>query len=266
MAKITYTNKATMNENASIPAINKCQATDMNSIKNAVNENGSFTPCSYTNSKYSCTLEGTLSSGDIVCVNVPLSSQGTTDSEIQISVDGGTTYNYIKDSTGTFNIKASYLNFKDTDLILKYNGSGYVIVAPDIEKGSSVTFMRTTNQSVSTGSFSKINYDLTTANGISIASISSGTITINQTGIYLIALNTIYDTNTTGGRYQDVFRGAAGYAIASTNGATGVRTALNSSLIAEFTAGDTFYCRAYQTSGGNLNIILGSSVSLTKIK
>ena len=69
-----------------------------------------------------------------------------------------TTYNYIKDSTGTFNIKASYLNFKDTDLILKYNGSGYIIVAPDIEKGSSVTFMRTTNQAVSTGSFSKINY------------------------------------------------------------------------------------------------------------
>ncbi len=39
MAKITYTDKVTMNENADIPAINKCQAADMNEIKSVVNEN-----------------------------------------------------------------------------------------------------------------------------------------------------------------------------------------------------------------------------------
>lgn len=39
MAKITYTDKVTMNENADIPAINKVQATDMNEIKSVINEN-----------------------------------------------------------------------------------------------------------------------------------------------------------------------------------------------------------------------------------
>lgn len=39
MALITYTDKATMNENTSIPAINKVQASDMNEIKSVVNEN-----------------------------------------------------------------------------------------------------------------------------------------------------------------------------------------------------------------------------------
>ena len=39
MAKITYTDKVTMNENADIPAINKVKATDMNEIKSVINEN-----------------------------------------------------------------------------------------------------------------------------------------------------------------------------------------------------------------------------------
>lgn len=38
---ITYDNKAAMNENASIPAINKVQASDMNQIKEAINNNNS---------------------------------------------------------------------------------------------------------------------------------------------------------------------------------------------------------------------------------
>lgn len=39
MAKITYTNKVTMNENADISAVNKIRAADMNEIKNVVNGN-----------------------------------------------------------------------------------------------------------------------------------------------------------------------------------------------------------------------------------
>ena len=39
MAQITYADKSTMNENSSIPAINKCQASDMNEIKSVVNGN-----------------------------------------------------------------------------------------------------------------------------------------------------------------------------------------------------------------------------------
>lgn len=39
MAQITYADKTTMNSNSSIPAINKCQASDMNEIKSVVNNN-----------------------------------------------------------------------------------------------------------------------------------------------------------------------------------------------------------------------------------
>lgn len=39
MALITYANKSTMNENASVPAVNKVQASDMNEIKSVVNSN-----------------------------------------------------------------------------------------------------------------------------------------------------------------------------------------------------------------------------------
>lgn len=39
MALITYQDKVTMNENPSIPVVNKVQAADMNEIKNVVNGN-----------------------------------------------------------------------------------------------------------------------------------------------------------------------------------------------------------------------------------
>ena len=55
MALITYTDKETMNENAEIPAINKCQAADMNEIKSVVNENYN---------EYSTFINGTM--GDYV--------------------------------------------------------------------------------------------------------------------------------------------------------------------------------------------------------
>lgn len=39
MAKIQFENKVALNENANIPDVNKCKATDMNEIKSVVNEN-----------------------------------------------------------------------------------------------------------------------------------------------------------------------------------------------------------------------------------
>lgn len=39
MGKITYDDKVTMNENASIPAVSKGRAVDWNEIKNVVNDN-----------------------------------------------------------------------------------------------------------------------------------------------------------------------------------------------------------------------------------
>lgn len=39
MAKVTFEDKITLNENADIPNINKCMASDLNEIKSVVNEN-----------------------------------------------------------------------------------------------------------------------------------------------------------------------------------------------------------------------------------
>lgn len=43
MALITYEDKVALNENASIPAKNKVSAGDMNEIKNAINNNSTYT-------------------------------------------------------------------------------------------------------------------------------------------------------------------------------------------------------------------------------
>lgn len=43
MDKITYASKSYINENASIPATNKCRAEDMNEIKTVVNNNADAT-------------------------------------------------------------------------------------------------------------------------------------------------------------------------------------------------------------------------------
>lgn len=39
MSKITYANKSALNVNSSIADVNKCNASDMNEIKNVVNQN-----------------------------------------------------------------------------------------------------------------------------------------------------------------------------------------------------------------------------------
>lgn len=54
MAQITYANKEFINENASIPAINKVQDTDLNEIKTVVNGLVSDTYSTDTEQSYSC--------------------------------------------------------------------------------------------------------------------------------------------------------------------------------------------------------------------
>lgn len=267
MPVITYTDKEALNVNSSVAAINKVQDIDMNSIKKGINQNSSYTSCTFSSNKYTCTLEITLQQYDLVKVFVPFSNQDSnSDSDVSISVDGGTNYYNIKDSTQTTTLKASTFNFKDSYLDLLYTGTAFIVVSPNVEAGSTVVFSRlTTNQSISNSSFATILYNDTAKSGLDFASINNGTITINVSGKYLLALNTIFDTNTTGGRYQDIFKGGVGYGVASTNGATGVRTALNSIYIADFTAGDTFTCRAYQTSGGALNLMTSSAIRILKL-
>lgn len=124
MSKIDYTNKVAINENPSVAAINKCQATDMNSIKNAINQNGSFTTLTLDSNTgvFYCDLEGTLATNDIVRVSVPSTSAT---SNMSISVDNNTNNYLVKYEDGT-NVKPVDVSQKNIELY--FNGTNFVYI------------------------------------------------------------------------------------------------------------------------------------------
>ncbi|MEE3417886.1 MAG: hypothetical protein VZQ62_00935 [Methanosphaera sp.] len=74
MAQITYADKTTMNSNSSIPAINKCQASDMNEIKSVVNNNynevGDITTLTTTDKSSIVNAINEVNTKDIITVYV----------------------------------------------------------------------------------------------------------------------------------------------------------------------------------------------------
>lgn len=135
MSKITYTDKQFLYENAPIPATQKVEDTDLNNIKGAINQNGAYTPTTFSNNQYLCTLTGTLSTGDVIQVQLDLSNQNAgTDSDISISVDGGSTYYNLLDKTGSYNLMASDFDFSNIYLKAVFNGSEFVLLSPDKTK------------------------------------------------------------------------------------------------------------------------------------
>ena len=89
---------------------------------------------------------------------------------------------------------------------------------------------------------------------------SSGEIlTCTKPGKYLVLLNTIFNTNDSGGRYHDIMCNGRGYGLSTTAGISGLRSCLSSFAILELSEGDTLFARAYQTTGSNLDLISGTS-------
>lgn len=74
MARITYTDKESYSTDQSIDDKYKCTSGDMNSIKNAVNDNGKYitaTKITGYNNRFQMTIEGTLQRYDIFHVYIP---------------------------------------------------------------------------------------------------------------------------------------------------------------------------------------------------
>lgn len=69
MNEITYQNKVALNENASIPDINKVKADDMNEIKSVVNANSQTSSNNFGLGTDTWTSSGTYAIGDIVVYN-----------------------------------------------------------------------------------------------------------------------------------------------------------------------------------------------------
>lgn len=93
MSKIIYADKVALNTNAGIPAQNKVNDTDMNNIKNSINQIGAYVTASVqTGQPGKCyiTAPGTLASGDAFRALLP--SAVNPSANAQFSVDGGTTY------------------------------------------------------------------------------------------------------------------------------------------------------------------------------
>lgn len=120
-------------------------------------------------------------------------------------------------------------------------------------------FKLPSNQNISTSTFTTIIYG--TAIGTCFSTSDDGNITCTKDGTYLILLNTIFNTNTSGGRYQDIRYNGSSYALSTLVGVSGLRSCLASFAILKLKVGDVLFARAYQTSGRALPLISGTSGS-----
>lgn len=101
MAQITYADKVTMNENASIDAINKVRAADMNEIKEVVNDNATGL-------------------GDYSSLTTP----DTTDVVSGInSLVGEVLYDNTSGTNGTVNLSSSAANYSYMEIYFRPNDS-----------------------------------------------------------------------------------------------------------------------------------------------
>lgn len=127
MSKINFNNKVALNQNPEIPEINKVTADNMNEIKNAINQSINYNATTEDSAgKLKCTLTGTLASGDIVNVTIPTLTN--TSSTMQLSIDNGVTYYYIKqlsaDSVFTDFTNAEITNSKCS---LYFDGTYFIL-------------------------------------------------------------------------------------------------------------------------------------------
>lgn len=104
MAQITYADKAAINENPNVNAINKIRDEDMNEIKSVVNENAT-------------TLD-----------NLVVTTQTTSDTNTYSCnyINGTTLYNDASGSNGTIQLSDSVSNYTYLEIYAKPNVTNYV--------------------------------------------------------------------------------------------------------------------------------------------
>ena len=122
MSRLTYADKVALNVNAGIPAQNKISDTDMNNLKKAVNQIGSFTTATVATGqpgKCYITMPGTLVAGDMFAINLPTSVNPS--AVVQLSVDGGTNYYNIRFFDTTYNLLVR--NVENQRIVLYFDGT-----------------------------------------------------------------------------------------------------------------------------------------------
>lgn len=142
MAMINYADKVALNSNSGIADINKVNATDMNDIKGAVNQIGSYnTAVAVTNGDFKTTLKGTLTTGDTVNIKFPNALNDA--SNARLSIDNGTTYKNV-----FFGIQLSASEIENTTQSIYYDGTQWQL----LNKKNMITVYLNANKSVAIGS------------------------------------------------------------------------------------------------------------------
>jgi hypothetical protein len=123
MAQITYANKVALNVNPEIAAINKVQDTDMNEIKQVVNDN-------YNNTIQITNTEPTDSDNKIWIDTGEIGSQASEiTNEYSTSTGLGYSANYVNNNFGNFKIQKVYdqdltfSNFNEDITVSSVNGT-----------------------------------------------------------------------------------------------------------------------------------------------
>ena len=123
MAQITYADKSTMNTNSSIPATNKCQASDMNEIKSVVNNNysevGNITTLTTTNKTSVVNAINEVNEKDFICCVL------TTQQNITATGEATVKLNSILSQRGS--------GFTFANNVVTCNFDGYVEVSGQIQ-------------------------------------------------------------------------------------------------------------------------------------
>lgn len=129
--KINYANKVSLNPLPTIDSTNKIQDIDMNNIKDAINQIGSYillqkeTPIAKdTAVKYFCDLTGTLSIYDVINVIFPNETENLS-SYPQISIDNKTTYYEIKKGNSLVALR----DLQGKANVLYFDGTNWQVVS-----------------------------------------------------------------------------------------------------------------------------------------
>lgn len=164
MAKITFENKVALNVNSDIADVNKCNATDLNEIKEVVNTNDDNTTTNTNNIANNTTSIGNLSSLNTTSKNNLVSAIN----EVNNNYKAYILYENANGvSSGTINLSDSFKNYER------------IVVATNLGGDKSLTPQYQSVISISTTEFYDVLYQ-----SYLVATFSETTLTINRNGNY----------------------------------------------------------------------------------
>ena len=138
MAQITYTNKQFVNQNSSVPAINKVQDSDMNEIKSVVNGLLSSTQTTDSTLGYNAPYINSVVKREIITGNLGSNTSYTNNAVINFpSANITSTTTKITYSSGSFTIGSGISKVLiSANVVIQYNATNNKVYGFEIMKGT----------------------------------------------------------------------------------------------------------------------------------